>query len=152
MSEINPIEHKPPYGMIAILFIGAFVSILNETLLNVALPSIMEEFQVNPTAVQWLSTGYMLINGILIPASAFFIQRFTNRSLFLTAMTLFTLGTLLASLSPTFGILLTARMIQASGSAVMMPLLMNIMLTAFPKEKEELPWEFLGWLCSWHQR
>lgn len=71
MSEINPIQHKPPYGMIAILFIGAFVSILNETLLNIALPSIMDEFQVNPTAVQWLSTGYMLINGILIPASAF---------------------------------------------------------------------------------
>ena len=135
MSEINPIQHKPPYGMIAILFIGAFVSILNETLLNIALPSIMDEFQVNPTAVQWLSTGYMLINGILIPASAFFIQRFTNRSLFLTAMTLFTIGTLLASLSPTFGILLTARMIQAAGSAMMMPLLMNIMLTAFPIEK-----------------
>ncbi|MBP2076807.1 DHA2 family efflux MFS transporter permease subunit [Oceanobacillus polygoni] len=135
MSAFNSIQHKPPYGMIAILFIGAFISILNETLLNVALPSIMVEFQINPTAVQWLSTGYMLINGILIPASAFFIQRFTNRSLFLTAMTLFTLGTLLASLSPTFGVLLTARMIQAAGSAMMMPLLMNIMLTAFPIEK-----------------
>ncbi|RDW19975.1 DHA2 family efflux MFS transporter permease subunit [Oceanobacillus chungangensis] len=121
--------------MIAILFIGAFVSILNETLLNVALPSIMVEFSVKPTAVQWLSTGYMLINGILIPASAFFIQRFSNRGLFITAMGLFTAGTLLASLSPTFGILLTARMIQAAGSAMMMPLLMNIMLTAFPIEK-----------------
>ncbi|WP_042224886.1 DHA2 family efflux MFS transporter permease subunit [Oceanobacillus manasiensis] len=121
--------------MIAILFIGAFVSILNETLLNVALPSIMEEFEVKATAVQWLSTGYMLINGILIPASAFFIQRFTNKSLFITAMALFTVGTLTASLAPTFGVLLAARMIQASGSAVMMPLLMNVMLTAFPVEK-----------------
>ncbi|TCJ01700.1 DHA2 family efflux MFS transporter permease subunit [Cytobacillus praedii] len=136
MSEqSNSVQKKPPYGMIAILFIGAFVAILNETLLNVALPSIMEEFDVNATAVQWLSTGYMLINGILIPASAFFIQRFSDKKLFITAMLLFTLGTLLASLAPAFGVLLGARMIQASGSAIMMPLLMNVMLTAFPVEK-----------------
>ncbi|RKQ33920.1 DHA2 family efflux MFS transporter permease subunit [Oceanobacillus halophilus] len=135
MTEKNSIHSNPPYGMIAILFIGAFVAILNETLLNVALPSIMTEFEVDATAVQWLTTGYMLINGILIPASAFFIQRFTNRGLFLTAMTLFTIGTILAAVSPTFGVLLVGRMIQASGSAVMMPLLMNVMLIAFPVEK-----------------
>lgn len=134
-KQSNSVQKKPPYGMIAILFIGAFVAILNETLLNVALPSIMEEFEVNATAVQWLSTGYMLINGILIPASAFFIQRFSDKKLFITAMLLFTLGTLLASLAPAFGVLLGARMIQASGSAIMMPLLMNVMLTAFPVEK-----------------
>lgn len=136
MSEsITQQEQKPPYGVIAILFIGAFVAILNETFLNVALPSIMNEFKVSPAKVQWLATGYMLINGILIPASAFFIQRFSNRGIFLTAMGLFTAGTLLASLSPTFGLLLTARMIQAAGSAIMMPLLMNVMLVAFPIEK-----------------
>ncbi|TCP29419.1 EmrB/QacA subfamily drug resistance transporter [Scopulibacillus darangshiensis] len=135
MSKTDSIQNKPPYGMIAILFIGAFIAILNETLLNVALPSIMKEFDVNATAVQWLSTGYMLINGILIPASAFFIQRFTDKKLFITAMALFTLGTFLASIAPVFGVLLAARMIQASGSAIMMPLLMNVMLTAFPVEK-----------------
>ncbi|MCT2535150.1 DHA2 family efflux MFS transporter permease subunit [Aquibacillus koreensis] len=135
MSELQSNQNKSMIGMIAILFIGAFVSILNETLLNVALPSIMDEFEVKPTAVQWLSTGYMLVNGILIPASAFFIQRFSDRKLFITAMSLFTLGTLLASLAPVFSVLLAARMIQASGSAIMMPLLMNVMLTAFPIEK-----------------
>lgn len=134
MTKIESHE-KAPYGVIAILFIGAFVAILNETFLNVALPSIMDEFQVSPAIVQWLATGYMLINGILIPASAFFIQRFTNRSIFITAMSLFTIGTLLASLSPTFSVLLIARLIQASGSAIMMPLLMNVMLVAFPIEK-----------------
>ncbi|MGM7636043.1 DHA2 family efflux MFS transporter permease subunit [Bacillus sp. Hm123] len=121
--------------MIAILFVGAFVSILNETLLNVALPSIMEEFNASASAVQWLSTGYMLVNGILIPASAFFIQKFTNRKLFIFAMTLFTAGTLLASLAPSLNVLLFARMIQASGSAMMMPLLMNVMLVSFPIER-----------------
>ncbi|WP_272031699.1 DHA2 family efflux MFS transporter permease subunit [Oceanobacillus kimchii] len=135
MTNVESLHKKPPYGMIAILFIGAFVAILNETLLNVALPSIMNEFEVSPTAVQWLTNGYMLVNGILIPASAFLIQRFTNKSLFLTAMSLFTIGTVLASISPTFAVLLIARLIQAAGSAVMMPLLMNVMLTAFPIEK-----------------
>ncbi|UFT99237.1 DHA2 family efflux MFS transporter permease subunit [Radiobacillus kanasensis] len=135
MSTQHSIPEKPPYAMISILFIGAFVAILNETLLNIALPSIMSDFKVEPTAVQWLSTGYMLVNGILIPASAFFIQRFTNKNLFITAMALFTAGTLLASLAPSFSVLLAARMIQASGSAIMMPLLMNVMLTAFPVEK-----------------
>lgn len=128
-------QDKPPYGMIAILFIGAFVALLNNTLLNVALPTIMVEFDVKPSVVQWLTTGYMLINGILIPASAFFIQKFTNRALFLTAMVSFTLGTLLAMLAPSFGVLVAARMIQAVGSAMMMPLLMNVMLTAFPIER-----------------
>lgn len=133
--DIKKMHDKPPYGMIAILFIGAFVALLNNTLLNIALPTIMVEFDVKPSVVQWLTTGYMLINGILIPASAFFIQKFTNRGLFLTAMVSFTLGTLLAMLAPSFGVLVAARMIQAVGSAMMMPLLMNVMLTAFPIER-----------------
>jgi len=133
--DIKKMQEKPPYGMIAILFIGAFVALLNNTLLNVALPTIMVEFDVEPSVVQWLTTGYMLINGILIPASAFFIQKFTNRKLFMTAMVLFTLGTLLAMLAPAFSVLVAARMIQACGSAMMMPLLMNVMLTAFPIER-----------------
>lgn len=133
--DIKKMHEKPPYGMIAILFFGAFVAILNNTLLNIALPSIMTEFSVKPSQVQWLTTGYMLVNGIMIPASAFFIQKFTNRKLFLTAMTLFTIGTALAIYAPSFDMLVAARMIQASGSALMMPLLMNVMLVAFPIEK-----------------
>lgn len=126
---------KPPYGMIAILFIGAFVAFLNNTLLNVALPTIMVEFDVKPSQVQWLTTAYMLVNGILIPASAYFIQKFKNRTLFITAMGLFTLGTLIAFIAPGFWILVLGRMIQACGSAIMMPLLMNVMLIAFPIER-----------------
>ncbi|QUW21059.1 DHA2 family efflux MFS transporter permease subunit [Sporosarcina sp. Marseille-Q4063] len=133
--DIKKMHEKPPYGMLAILFVGAFIAFLNNTLLNIALPTIMDEFQIKPSAVQWLTTGYMLVNGILIPASAFFIQKFTNRRLFITAMSLFSLGTLIAVIAPSFGLLVAARMIQASGSAMMMPLLMNIMLVAFPVEK-----------------
>ncbi|MET1014753.1 MAG: DHA2 family efflux MFS transporter permease subunit, partial [Paenisporosarcina sp.] len=129
-------QKKPPYGIIAILFTGAFVAIFNQTLLNIALPSIMIDLDIKDASiVQWLVTGYMLVNGILIPASAYFIQRYSNRSIFILAMSLFVLGTLIAGFAPTFGVLLGARMVQAAGAALMMPLLMNVMLAAFPIEK-----------------
>ncbi|ALA51378.1 DHA2 family efflux MFS transporter permease subunit [Shouchella clausii] len=133
MTENTPT--KPPYKMIAMLLAGAFIALLNNTLLNVALPSIMADFDISPATVQWLTTGYMLVNGILIPITAFLIQKFSVRGLFLTAMTLFTLGTALAGFSHSFPVLMAGRVIQASGSAIMMPLLMNVMLTSFPVEK-----------------
>ncbi|MBK3496012.1 DHA2 family efflux MFS transporter permease subunit [Viridibacillus sp. YIM B01967] len=133
--DINELQKKPPYAMIAILFVGAFVAFLNNTLLNVALPTIMKEFDVKESQVQWLTTGYMLVGGVLVPASAFFITRFKNRHLFITAMTLFSIGTLLAAMAPQFWVLVAARMIQAAGAAALSPLLMNVMLTSFPIEK-----------------
>lgn len=132
---MNTTHKKPPYLMIAILFVGAFVAFLNNTLLNVALPSIMKDFDVEASTVQWLATGYMLISGVLVPASAFLITRFKNKTLFVTSMTIFTIGTALAIWAPSFGVLLAARMIQALGASVMGPLLMNIMLVSFPVEK-----------------
>ncbi|MFJ6266196.1 DHA2 family efflux MFS transporter permease subunit [Lysinibacillus xylanilyticus] len=126
---------KPPYGMISILFVGAFVAFLNNTLLNVALPTIMKDFDITYSTVQWLATGYMLVSGILVPASAFFVTRFKNRHLFIVAMSVFTIGTVMAGFAPNFGTLLAGRMVQAAGAASMSPLLMNVMLISFPKEK-----------------
>lgn len=124
-----------PYGIIAILLAGAFVSILNSTLLNVALPTMMTDLEVGPATIQWLATGYMLVNGILIPTTAFLINKFSVRHLFLTAMVLFTAGTVVAATADIFPVLLLGRMVQAAGSAIMMPLLMNVMLVSFPVEK-----------------
>src|SRR5699024_2172790 len=142
--DIKQLHEKPPYGMIAILFIGAFTALLNNTLLNVALPSMMEEFNITTAQVQWVTTSYMLVNGILIPCSAFLIQRFPNRNLFIAAMGLFTLGTFVAFISPTFTFLIVGRMLQASGSGLMMPLLMNIILMVFPVEKRGTAMGFFG--------
>lgn len=103
----------------------------------------MVDLDVEYSTVQWLATGYMLVSGVLIPASAFLIRRFSNRTLFLTSMAIFTLGTAMAAVAPNFGFLLTGRMVQAAGSSVMGPLLMNVMLVAFPREKEERLWGFL---------
>ena len=131
----NTLEKKPPYLMIAILFFGAFVSFLNNSLLNVALPTIMADFDKDYSTVQWLATGYMLVSGVLIPVSAFLITRFKTRTLFLASMLIFIIGTALAAFAPSFGFLLAGRMVQAAGSASMSPILMNVMLTSFPIEK-----------------
>jgi len=135
MENTEKVGTKPPYGIIAVLMIGAFIAFLNNTLLNVALPSIMREFQIDTATVQWMTTGYMLINGILIPTTAFLIEKYSIRRLFLSAMSLFTLGTAIAAFSPIFSVLIGARMVQATGSAIMIPLLMNVMLISFPIEK-----------------
>ncbi|WP_210366046.1 DHA2 family efflux MFS transporter permease subunit [Bacillus sp. REN3] len=126
---------RPPYGILAVLIVGAFIAFLNNTLLNIALPSIMTDLDIGPSTVQWLTTGFMLVSGVMIPMSAFLIEKYSVRGLFLTAMGLFTAGTVLAGIAEVFPILLTGRMIQASGTAIMMPLLMNVMLVSFPIEK-----------------
>src|SRR5690625_80088 len=135
MTNSLNINGRPPYLILAVLMVGAFISFLNSTFLNVALPSIMMEFEIDTASVQWLSTSYMLINGILIPTTAFLIQKYTVSRLFLVAMGLFTMGTIIAGFANIFPILLTGRMVQASGSAIMMPLLMNVMLVSFPVSK-----------------
>ncbi|WP_338472241.1 DHA2 family efflux MFS transporter permease subunit [Niallia sp. XMNu-256] len=127
--------NRPPYGVISILMIGAFISFLNNTLMNVALPSIMRDLNVGPSTVQWLTTGFMLVSGILIPTTAYLIQKYSVRHLFLVAIGMFTVGTILSGIAPTFSVLLAGRLLQAAGTAVLSPLLMNVMLVSFPIEK-----------------
>src|SRR5690625_1499748 len=122
-------------SIISVLLIGAFVAILNQTLLNIALPEIMIDLQITPNTAQWLMTGFMLVNGVLIPVTAFLIERFTTRGLYITAMGLFAAGTLLCAIAPSFYILLIGRIVQAGGAAIMMPLMMNVILEIFPIEK-----------------
>lgn len=127
--------NRPPYGLLAVLMVGAFITFLNNTLLNIALPSIMTDLNVNTATVQWLSTVFMLVSGIMIPTTAFLIQKYSVRRLFLAAMGLFTAGTIIGGIAHIFPILLAARVVQAAGAAIMMPVLMNVMLVSFPIEK-----------------
>lgn len=121
--------------IMAVMMFGAFVAILNETLLNVALPDIMRTFHITASSAQWLTTVYMLTNGVLIPVTAFLVQKFSTKGLFLTGMGLFAAGTLIAGVAPHFSILLVARVVQASGAAIILPLLMNVILAIYPVDK-----------------
>lgn len=123
-------------GPIMLVFIsGAFVAILNQTLLGTALPHIMADLAVDESTVQWLQSAFMLVNGIMIPITAFLMDKFTNRELFISAMGLFALGTLLAAIAPEFSVLLLGRILQAAGAGIMMPLTQTIMLLIFPVER-----------------
>lgn len=117
------------------LIIGAFFSILNETLLNIAFVDLSIDFNVAYTTVQWLSTSYLLVVGILVPVSALLVQWFTTRQMFLGAMTLFSIGTLVCALAPEFYVLLIGRIIQALGTGLMLPVMMNTILVLYPPEK-----------------
>lgn len=117
------------------LIMAGFLCMLNETLLNMALKKFMVQFSMSANAVQWLSTGYMLIMGIAIPVSALLIQTFTTRQLFLTSVTIFLIGTILSSLSTTFTILLIGRLIQAVGTGILIPNIVNTLLIINPVDK-----------------
>ncbi|WP_232835850.1 MDR family MFS transporter [Actinocorallia populi] len=120
---------------IALPILAAFVMILNETVMSVALPKLMTEFSVGAATAQWLTTGYMLTMAVVIPATGLILQRFATRTVFITATSLFAAGTLLAGLAPQFGVLLAARVIQASGTALVLPLLMTTILTLVPASR-----------------
>lgn len=122
-------------AVILILLIATFVVILNETIMNVALPRLMTDLQVDAVTVQWLATAFMLTMAVVIPITGFLLERLTTRQVFLLAMTLFSVGTLLAGLAPGFTWLLIARIVQASGTAIMLPLLMTTVLTLVPEER-----------------
>jgi DHA2 family lincomycin resistance protein-like MFS transporter len=117
------------------LIIGAFFAILNETLLNIALTTLMEEFHVSLPTVQWMATGFMLVMGIVTPISAVLLQWFTTRQLFLGTMLIFTLGTSISAAAPTFPILLIGRLIQAAGTGMLMPIMFNVFLLLYPPHR-----------------
>lgn len=128
-------EDIPVGKILTVLMLGAFIAILNQTLLNVAIPHIMNDLNVSATTVQWISTGYMLVNGVCIPITAYLIEKFGTRTLFIAAMFLFTIGAVICSVSTSFGMLMVGRVVQASGAGIIMPLMMTVFLTVFPIEK-----------------
>lgn len=130
--------------MIAALLTGAFMGIVNETLLATALPSIQEAFGITQAEVQWMTTAFLMANGIMIPISAFLIDRFSTRGLFLTAIGLFGLGTLIASAAQIYPVLILARIVQASGSGIMLPLLMTVLLAIIPVNKRGTAMGMIG--------
>ncbi|GIO33501.1 MULTISPECIES: DHA2 family efflux MFS transporter permease subunit [Paenibacillus] len=118
--------------LVVVMLAGAFVTMLNQTLLNTALPQIMKDLSISANTAQWLTTGFMLVTGVLIPVSAFLIEKFSTRRLFITAICLFAAGTLLAAIAPNFPVLIFGRILQAVSDGLMLPLMQTIFLMIFP--------------------
>ncbi|AMV60271.1 Permease of the major facilitator superfamily [Pediococcus damnosus] len=131
-------ENGKPYNrtwLIVLLLVGSFCTVLNQTILTTAFPTLMKAFDINTSTVQWLTTGFMMVNGIMIPISAWLTSRVDSKKLYLGAMTTFLIGTITCYIAPNFGTLLTGRLIQALGVGITMPLLQTLILTIFPANK-----------------
>ncbi|GLV62601.1 MFS transporter [Bacillus mycoides] len=139
-----PVENVNVKAVVTVLILGMFISILNQTIINVALPPLMNEFNVSTSTAQWLITGFMLVNGILVPISAFLVSRFTYRKLFVAAMLFFTVGSIICATSGNFTMMMTGRIIQAVGAGILMPVGMNIFMTLFPPHKRGAAMGLLG--------
>lgn len=115
--------------------LASFCGMIVETAMNVTFPTLMSEFGITTSTVQWITTGYLLILSLVLPASSFLNKRFRLKTLFITAISLFIAGLVLCAWSPTFAVLLCGRLIQGAGTGIAMPLMFNIVLQQVPEEK-----------------
>ncbi|WP_165251940.1 MDR family MFS transporter [Adlercreutzia sp. ZJ304] len=126
---------RKQWFMLIALVVGTFVTVLNQTLITPALPSIMTEMGIDAPTGQWLTTGFTLVNAIMIPITAYLQDRFSTRRLFLFSMIVFAVGTALCGWAPNFPVLLGGRLVQAAGAGILMPLSMTVLLVTFPIER-----------------
>lgn len=127
-----------------VFLLGAFICYLNSTFMNVALSDIMKDLNISVSTAQWLSTGYMLATGIIIPFTAFLIDKFKNRTLFFISIGLFTIGTIIGAFATNFTMLLTARLIQGLASGIIIPLMQTVFMIIFPIEKRGFAMGIVG--------
>lgn len=138
------IKVKSPKGMAAILMLGAFIGLFGETALNMALTNIMEQFTIEASTAQWLTTGYLLTLAILVPISALLMKWFTTRQLVIGGLVISMAGALLAAASPSFALLQTGRVVQAIGTGIIMPVMTSVLLVIFPIHKRGVVMGIMG--------
>ncbi len=126
---------KAPIALLVILYASAFLAGFNENLVNMALMSIMSDFEIDSITVQWLVTGYMIVATVVVMCMAFLYQRFSLRKLYFSGALFSIVGSAIGLFAPTFEILMIARLIQALGTGIFIPLMMNTILVVTPKNK-----------------
>ena len=124
--------------------IAGFIGLFSETALNMALGDLTALFGISYSTVQWLTTGYLLTLGILVPVSGLLLQWFTTRQLFVSSLVFSIIGTLIAALAPSFTMLMLARVIQAIGTALLLPLMFNTILVIYPINKRGATMGLMG--------
>lgn len=134
IDELPARETGRTPAVVRLLVLATFVVILNETIMINAIPRLMDSLHVTEQSAQWVSTAFMLTMAAVIPITGWFLQRVTTRRAYAIAMGAFLAGTVLSAVAPTFGVLLLGRIVQASGTAVMMPLLMTTLMMVVPEQ------------------
>ena len=121
--------------MLIIMVFGTFVTVLNQTVVTPAQPSIMTEMAIDASTVQWLTTGFTLVNAIMIPVTAYLTDKHSTKVLYIISMGIFAIGSLLAGVAPNFPVLLVGRLLQAAGAGILMPMVMTVLMLTFPVER-----------------
>ncbi len=121
--------------MLVIMIFGTFVTVLNQTVITPAQPSIMAEMGIDASTVQWLTTGFTLVNAIMIPVTAYLTDKHSTKILYIVSMGIFSTGSLMAGIAPNFAVLLVGRLLQAAGAGILMPMVMTVLMLTFPVER-----------------
>lgn len=131
-TEVQQKENIKTTPILISFLIAGFIGLFSETALNMALGDLTQQFQVGSSTIHWLTTGYLLTLGILVPVTGLLLQWYSTRQLFISALLFSIIGTLIAALAPSFSILMVARVIQAIGTGLLLPLMFNTILLVFP--------------------
>ncbi len=121
--------------MLVIMIFGTFITVLNQTIVTPAQPSIMAEMSIDASSVQWLTTGFTLVNAIMIPVTAYLTDKHSTKILYIISMAIFAIGSLMAGIAPDFAVLLIGRLLQAAGAGILMPMVMTVLMLTFPVER-----------------
>ncbi|WP_017549503.1 DHA2 family efflux MFS transporter permease subunit [Salinicoccus carnicancri] len=148
LESKDQLSDKGRLTLMAVLLSGAFAAILNQTLLATAIPHIMADLDLEADVAQWLQSVFMLVNGIMIPVTAFLISKFSTRALFFTALSLFGVGTLACGISPNFPVLMAGRVLQAAGAGIIMPLMQTILFLVYPHDQRGKAMGMFGLVIS----
>src|SRR3954452_7929077 len=136
-NRSGPMLKQLPYKwfVAAISVLGLFMTLLDLTITNVALPALAREFHAPPAAIAWVATSYLLSVAVCIPVSGWLGDRFGTKSTYLVALAIFTLGSLLCGVAPDLGTLIAARVLQGIGGGLLTPIGAAMVFRAFPLEE-----------------
>ena len=138
--RIQAARDKDAVVIVGVITLGAFVSLFNQTVMAPALPALMREFGVTAGAAQWVTTIYMLVSGIMVPISGYFMDKYPTRKLFFLSMGLFVAGTVMCALCPSYLLLIAGRVLQAAGAGILMPLVGTVPCSCSPSSCAAPPW------------
>ena len=134
-SSVKPIDPHTRFIVVGVIVVGSFIALLNQTVMSPALPALMRDFNITTGTVQWVTSVYMLVSGIMVPISGYLIDKFSTRKLFAGALATFMVGTLLCAVAPNFMLLLVGRILQSAGSGVLLPLVAVVPMLVYPPDK-----------------
>lgn len=135
-NEIKPLTSKKRSLIFVCLVVSGIASSTLATAMTTALPDLVRYFGISTSLGQWVTSGYSLAMGVIMPLTAFLITRFPTKKLYMTGIGGFIVGLLFSIFAPNFGLMMVGRVLQACGNGVLMSAAQVIILTVYPDEKK----------------